>query len=126
MIHNVPESSAEDGLTRKNHDVDFVTQMCQTQFNTKVMINKAFHLGKKGAKPRLLKIGLSSDAEKSAILKNSTKLRNPNVSPVYKSITPDLTPKEQDLNKKLRSELKERNKEGQSFQIKNRKTVRRK
>jgi len=84
------------------------------------VINKAFRLGKKGAKPRLLKIGLSSDIENTAIFKNSTKLKNPNVSPVYKSIfiTPDLTPKEQDLNKKLRAEWKEHNKEGQSFQIK--------
>ena len=82
--------------------------MCQTQFSTKVVINKAFSLGKKGAKPRLLKISLSSDTEKTTILKNSTKLRSSDASPVYKSIfiTPDLTPKEQEHNKQLRAELR--------------------
>ena len=128
MIHNVPESSSEDGLTRENHDVDFVTKMCQTQFSIKVVINKAFRLGKKDAKPRLLKISLSSDTEKTTILKNSMKLRSSDASPVYKSIfiTPDLTPKEQECYKQLRAELRERNRGGQTFQIKNGKIVRRK
>ena len=128
MIHNVPESPSEDGLTRKKHDVDFVTKMCQTQLSTKVVLNKAYRLGKKGVKPRLLKVSLSSDAEKAAILKNSTKLRNQDASPAYKGIfiTPDLTPKEQEHNKQLRVELKERNRGGREFQIKNGKIVRRK
>jgi len=51
IIHNTPESTSEDGLTRKNHDIGFVNKLCQTQFNTEVSVTKAFRLGKKGAKP---------------------------------------------------------------------------
>ena len=128
MIHNVPESTSEDGLTRKSHDIEFVTKMCPTELSTNVMINKAFRLGKKGVKPRLLKISLSSDIEKATVLKHSTKLRSSDVSPVYNNIfiTPDLTRKEQEHNKQLRAELRELNREGRSFQIKNGKIVQRK
>jgi len=37
IVHNVSESLSEDGLTRKNYDVDFVTKMRQTRLviNTK-------------------------------------------------------------------------------------------
>jgi len=38
------------------------------------VINKAFRIGKRSVKPRLLKISLSSDVEKATILKNCTKL----------------------------------------------------
>jgi len=70
-------------LTRKNHDINFVNKLCQSQFNTKVSVTKAFHLGKKGAKPRLLKISLSSDAEKAKIMKSCMKLRDKTTSPEY-------------------------------------------
>jgi len=75
---------------------------------------QAFKLGKRGAKP---KISLSSDVD---ILKNCTKLRNSNASPIYNNIfiTPDLTLKEQEGNKQFRAELNKCNKEGRSFQIK--------
>ena len=60
-------------------------------------IDKAFHLGKKSSKPRLLKNKLSSVQEKAAALRNKLKLRStnkpPNISNIF--ITPDYTPLEQ-------------------------------
>ena len=41
-------------------------------------------------------------------------------------VTPDLTPKEQETGKKLRAKLKELNKDGRMYQIKNGVIVRRK
>ena len=35
IIHNVPESPSEDGLTRKDHDDDFVIKMRQTPYKLK-------------------------------------------------------------------------------------------
>ena len=120
IVHNVPESSSEESLTRKNEDTEFVSKLCESQFNAKVSIVKAYRLGKKGAKPRLLKISLSSVSEKATVLKNCTQLRNRSTPPPYQNIfiSPDLTPKEQKRSKELRSELKERNKNGHLYQIK--------
>ena len=94
-------STSEDGQTRKHHDIDFVDKMCQTKFNTKVSVLKAFRLKKKGTKPRLLKISPSTNSEKANIFK-SLEIR-PHIF-----ITPDLTPKEQQRNKQLRSKLTKR------------------
>jgi len=54
--------------------------------------------------------------EKALILRNCTKLRDEKNSDDMKKIfiTPDLTPKEQDVNKKLRIELKNLNKDGKT------------
>jgi len=40
IIHNVPESSSEDGNTRKSLDINFVSDMCQQHLTTKISINK--------------------------------------------------------------------------------------
>ena len=122
IIHNIPESASEDGNTRKKHDTDFVTDICQQHLNTKVSINKCFRIGKKGAKPRLLKISLGTELEKAIILHNCTKLRDPKLLPVLHKvfITPDLTPKGRESNKNLRAQLKEMNKGSRQFQIKKR------
>ena len=128
IIYNIPESASEDGNTRKKHDTDLVTDICQQHLNTKVSINKCFRIGKKGAKPRLLKISLGTELEKAIILCNCTKLRDPKLSPVLHKvfITPDLTPKERESNKNLRAQLKEMNKGSRQFQINNGQIVERK
>jgi len=127
IIHNIPESASDDGNTRKKHDIDFVTDICQQHLNTNITINKCFRLGKKGAKPRLLKVALGTDLEKTKVLRNCTKLRDQKLPPVlYNVFTPDLTTKERETNKNLRAQLKDMNKGGRQFQIKNGKIVERK
>jgi len=58
--------------------------------------------------------------EKALILLNSIKLRNENnpeeIQKIF--ITPDLTPKEQEANKKLIVELRDLNKDGRVYYIK--------
>ena len=72
-------------------------------------------------------IYIYSKREKGLVLKNCVKLQNKNhpadIQRVY--ITPDLTPKEQQENKALRSQLLELNKSGKHYKIKNGKIVRR-
>jgi len=84
QVHSVTESSSEDGNTRKSHDTDFVSDMCQQHLSTKSFINKCFRIGMKGTKPRLLKISLNTELEK-----------------------------ERQANKNLRAQLKEMNKDSQ-------------
>ena len=71
----------------------FVSKICQEHMGVFVKIDKAFHLGQWGDKPKLLKISVASEQEKKAVLQNCTKLHtasNPDVKKV-----PDLTPVEQ-------------------------------
>ena len=69
-------------------------------------------IGKKRNGPRMLKVKLGDVEEKMTILRKSKNLRN---SSKYKDvyINPDLTPLQQDQEKKLRSELKERKQRGE-------------
>ena len=95
--------------------------MLQKYLGIGTKIEKAFRLGRRGEKPCLLKITVASEHDKVAILRNCTKLRNienpEDVRQLY--ITPDLTPTEQAINRKLREELKEKNREGNLYRIKN-------
>ena len=120
-------SSSEDGKARKAHDIYKCKDLFQTYLGTTVTIDKAFRLGKRSSKPRLLKLSLNSDQEKASILKNKLKLRssnNPqNVRNVF--ITPDFTPLEQRKNKVLRQQLAEMNKGDRTYMIKNGKIVQR-
>jgi len=90
-------------------------------------VTKAIRLGKRGDKPRLLKVSVASESDKASIMRNCTKLRNTNLPTAIQKvfITPDLTPKEQEVNRKLQAELKELNKHGNRFRIKNWKIVQR-
>ena len=129
IVHNVTESTNEDGLIRKKHDIDYVTSTIQQYLGVNVIINKAFRLGQRNDKPRLLKISVNSEAEKALVLRSTIKLKNVDHPDEIQKlfITPDLTPKEQQANKKLREELKELNKESKTlnFYIKNGKIVQR-
>ena len=121
IVHNIEESSAEDGKTRKTHDVERCADLFRTYLGATVTTDKAFRLGKRSSKPRLLKISLSSDQEKASILKNKLKFRSSNNPPKVRNIfiTPDYTSLEQRKNKALRQQLAEMNKGENTYMIKN-------
>ena len=127
VLHNIEESSSSDGSKRKDEDIQRVKSIFEKYLDVSVSITKAFRIGRKGAKPRLLKIAVSSVEERISVLRNKMKLRgsgNPeDVRKVF--VTPDLTPAEQAKNKALRAQLAEMNKEGNNYRIKSGKIVRR-
>ena len=91
-------------------------------------VKKEFRVGSKGDTPRLLKIMIPTEHDKAYILRNSFKLQSDDNPDDIKKIfiSPDLTPKEQKENKKLRTELYKREKQGwKFFRIKNGKITRR-
>ena len=127
IVHQLAESDETDAQKRKECDVKETSDIIQKYLGVSATLTNPVRLGIKGAKPRLLKISVSSRQEKAQILKNCTKLRNKehpsNIQKIY--ITPDLTPKEQQANKALRSQLDEMNKPDKLYKIKNGKIVRR-
>ena len=132
IIHNVEESTAENGQARKDHDLNTVSSTLDQYVGVKTKVVNALRIGKKrqsesGSKPRLLKITVASEYEKALLLHNCTKLRDKNnpedIRKIY--VTPDLTPREQQQNKALRSQLAEMNKDGKKYWIKNGKIVQR-
>ena len=121
ILHGVPESNSEDIQTRKDHDSTLVQEIFDQHLGISATIANPIRLGQKSVKPRLLRISVSSDHEKANILQNCTKLRGKDVpDPFCKVyICPDLIPKEQENNKELREQLKNMNKDGKVYQIKN-------
>jgi len=119
----VAEYSASEGLARKEQELEQVKKIFQQITPSSIEITKCVHIGRKidkPNKPRLLKIGVNTEPIKKQILRNSFKLRDKNCPGHMKKIfiTPDLTPTEQKANRKLRAELKEKNRNGNSFRIK--------
>ena len=128
IVHNMAESSADQPLARKEQDIANLQDILTSHLQVRAHISNAIRLGKKGGpKPRLLKITVESDGEKAAVLRNLTKLRTSSTPEQLKRIfiTPDLTQREREANKVLRSELAERNKSGNQYKIKNGRIVRR-
>ena len=74
IIHNVVESTKEDGAARKREDISCISDILQQFLGITVKIEKAFCLGQRKEKPRLLKITVNSEEEKALILRNCTKL----------------------------------------------------
>ena len=77
IVHNLEESSYEDGATRQKDDIDRITSIIQNHVDVTPHINMAIRLGKRQEnteKARLLKITVASEAEKATILRNILKL----------------------------------------------------
>ena len=112
VVHNIPEPDV--GFDeRKLQDQTTVTDLARTEFRLNIRVNKAIRLGKKIAnKPRLMLITLDSEDSKRELLRHATQLRSSTTwGNVY--ISPDLTPKEREISRKLRDELKRRREEGE-------------
>lgn len=127
ILHNLPESTAPEGVKRKEDDIKRCVSIFQEYLGPSVSITKAIRIGRKSEKTRLLKLTLSSMQDKSLILKNKLKLRSSG-NPEYIRklfVTPDLTPGEQKRHKELRLQLADMNKEGNTFMIKNGRIVQR-
>jgi len=132
ILHNLNESSADTGQTRKEQDVANITSIFDKYMGVKPTIKNALRIGKKrdagpGVRPRLLKVTLNSEHDKALLLRNCKKLRNQenpeNIRSIY--VTPDLTPREQQKGKALRVQLAEMNKGEKKYWIKNGRIVQR-
>ena len=114
VVHNLPEQSGDTLAERANNDASLFKMVIKDEMKLNVNVQKSFRVGKKnGDKPRLLIVTLENPSSKHDILKLAPELRHSrNYVNIY--ITPDLTRKEREINKKLRDELSSRKKAGES------------
>ena len=77
-VHNVRESTCDEGQERKQHDIDEVNSIFQQYLGVTANIKRAARLGKKGTQPRLLMVQTGNKQEKAAVMRNCIKLRNEN------------------------------------------------
>ena len=58
ILHQLPESTAENSQTRKNDDISEASKIFNKVLSIPSNFTNAIRLGQKGAKPRLLRITL--------------------------------------------------------------------
>ena len=130
-INNVVNYSAEesmkiDGKQRKAEDLALSHPVFSDVLHIKeLQVESVIRLGRRaagsedaaqtaGAKPRPMLVKLSRAETKFEILKQAKQLRNARDETMRKIIiAPDLTKKEREVDRKLRSELKERSNKGE-------------
>jgi len=91
IVHNVEESEATDVLLGKIMIFQNIWIYLKTYFGVSVTIEKAFCLGKKSSKPRLLKISLGNMQQKSANLKTNSSSDLPITLLIYERFSSHLT-----------------------------------
>ena len=117
IIHNLPESASSDPAARSHHEEENFKKILKDEFRlTGVQVEKYVRLGRPNVerpRPRLLLVVLKDFQSKREILRKAKDLRDSTTwGNIY--ISPDLTPKERELNKSLRMELRERKQNGET------------
>jgi len=64
ILHNLPESTAEDAQARKAYNAAESTKVFNELLSVSSSATNAIRLGKKGDKPRLLKVTVDSEQAK--------------------------------------------------------------
>ena len=131
IFHNLPESDASDIEDKKSDDIDKVKSIFSNLEVDYTEISKPTRLGKKmktddgKERPRLLRVRVGDVNVKRQALAKAKELKNESNS-IWKKvyITPDLTFKEREENRKLRLELNTRRDKGEEdLIIRNRRIV---
>ena len=121
LVHNLPESDAEEGEQRKEQDISKFQNMVRALIGDSLSVEpvKVFRLGKKREnrderdatppKPRLMLVKLTSKEHVEILIKNRQKLREAGFPNIY--LTRDLPPEEREKQRRLRQELADKGKD---------------
>ena len=115
VILDLPESGGSNSSDQNMLDASAFNRLVSSQFKIEnIRIVKTARLGRTNPeKPRPLLVSLSDSSSRRYLLQNSKILHgNPEYNKVY--IFPDLSPKEQEANKKLQMELRQRRQGGET------------
>ena len=124
IMYNMPETTVTE--TSRNaaslpnsKDEEAVSKLLTEGLNLSVHVEKCNRIGeKKGDKPRLLKIVMATAAQKGLVLRHAIKVKKiAKFGERRVIIKPDLTPKQRELDKALREDLRKKNAELQACGI---------
>ena len=116
ILHNLPESEALVAKDRTEADVSSFSSICEEVLQVEgCEVESCCRLGKRvEGKNRLVKVTVKSVSMKRSVLQEARKLRQSEdaiLKKVY--ITPDLSVKDREVQKKLQKELRERRDNGE-------------
>ena len=119
LIFNVPEADSDDEVKEDTQKMEEILNIIEPNINTVTIKEKMSRMGKRRAdatRPRPIKLTLQNQQQKSKILRASRKLKD---STKYKDVnlSQEKTRKEREEYQKLKTELTEKNKEGNNYVI---------
>lgn len=122
VVHNLPESESDNQAV---DDAAKFQNIIKEELKLIVKSTKAFRVGKRGERPRLLIVSLENMETKLEVLKLASQLRkSPTWSNIY--VTKDMTWKEREELRKAKAELARRRENGEeNLMIKGLKVVKR-
>lgn len=128
MIFGLPEGY-DDTLSGQQQSLDGpkIEKLLETLEFSGLKLGPHHRIGKKGTRPRPIKLTLANEFDRVRLLRSSSKLSSltdeSSLRKVF--IKPDLTKRQQDRQKALRAEMKRRNEEGEDVVIRGNKVVNR-
>jgi len=118
IIRGLEEKDDGTVEARRQHDEEKVEEVFEEIGITDTVPIECQRIGKKGNGPRMLRVKVGNERKKVSILKKSRNLKHSDTfRGVY--INPDLTPIQQEQEKKSRLEVKERRERGENVYLAN-------
>ena len=119
MIFGLEESGSLTFEDSKKDDLKLIQKLASELNVFDFEMSDCFRLGKRGEKPRPVKVTCRIASQRSDILRKAPRIRNlsKNLGFQRTYVKPDLSPKEQEANWLLRKELAERRKAGENVMI---------
>ena len=121
MIFGLDEDSNTSSKESKESDIRSLHKLASELGVTDIQISDCFRLGRRGEKPRPLKVICRLPHQRSDLLNRAFRIPRINVALGYRRvfIKPDLSPKEQEAHRLLRKELMSRREAGERVIIRN-------
>ncbi|KAK4318776.1 hypothetical protein Pmani_010199 [Petrolisthes manimaculis] len=121
VVYNLPEPDGTVVEERIKEDINKCAYLLKDVLKVEVGVTKVIRFGKRNdnnTRPRPTLIKLENESEKWHVLSKAKNLKYANEETRKIGISPDMTKRQREENKKLRDELKIRRDRGERWQIK--------
>lgn len=119
MIFGLQESSSSLPSESKEEDIISITTLSSKLGVPNLQIRNCFRLGRRGGRPRPVKVICHNPQQRAELLRCAFRIPRLQTSLGFRRvfIKPDLSPKEQEADRQLREELKQRRESGENVVI---------
>ena len=121
MIFGLKESNASSPSDCTDDDIARITHLSSELGVTNLQIGNCFRLGRRSTRPRPIKVTCQNSKQRADLLRSAYNIPRLESNLEFKKIfiKPDLSPKEQEIDRQLRRELKRRREMGERIVIRN-------